>query len=427
MKKVLIISYYWPPSGGSGVQRWLKFVKYLPAFGFEPHVLIPSNPTYPQVDPSLQKDIPASLKLLKVPIIEPYEWFARLTGIEKKQATQASAIQNIRNNTWKSKLALWIRSNLFIPDARMLWIRPATRALKKYLQKNKIDRIISSGPPHSTHLIALRVKRVMPHIQWFADFRDPWTNIDFYSDLSLTRLADRRHKKLEKTVLQTADRVIAVGNQMAAEMAAISGRKIDVITNGFDPDDFPKNSLPVDEQISLTHLGSLGKSRNPQVLWKALSKLKIENPDKFSHIRVRLIGNVDASVFEAASKEGILDCVEHLPYVDHHEIASYLGRSNLLLLMVNDAPNAKGIVTGKAFEYLASGRPIICLGPKEGDLSNILQTAGQTEPFDANDSEALYRYLLHYQTQSTSISSASLQYSRKELTGKLVEIIQDKI
>ncbi len=426
MKKLLIISYYWPPSGGSGVQRWLKFVKYLPEYGFEPHVLIPSNPTYPQLDPSLLKDIPGSVKVLKVPISEPYEWFARITGIDKKQATQASAIQNIHSSSWKSKLALWIRSNLFIPDARMLWIRPAARALRKYLQENHIDRIISSGPPHSTHLIALRIKRTMPHIQWFADFRDPWTNIDFYRDLSLTQLADRRHKKLEKTVLQTADRVIAVGNQMASELSEIAGRNIDVITNGFDTDDFPEKKIPIDDEISLTHLGSLGKTRNPHVLWKALSKLKTENPARFAQIRVRLIGNVDASVFEAASIEDIQECVEHIDYVDHHEIANYLGRSNLLLLIVNEAPNAKGIVTGKAFEYLASGRPIVCLGPREGDLSNILQSSGQATPFDADDTEALYFYLSTYQTQPTIVSPASLQYSRRELTGKLAGLIHEK-
>ena len=230
MKKVLIISYYWPPSGGAGVQRWLKFVKYLPQFGIQPHVYTPSNPEAPAQDESLQKDIPSEAVIVQQPIFEPYSFYKKFTG--KKGNINAGFLSEDKDSRQKftEKMSIWVRGNLFIPDARVMWVKPSIKFLTKYIKENEIEVVISSGPPHSMHLIAMELKRKL-NIKWIADFRDPWTNIDFYKDLMLTNWADKKHHRLEKEVLQKADEIITIGKTIASELEIIRGKKVHVITN----------------------------------------------------------------------------------------------------------------------------------------------------------------------------------------------------
>ena len=190
MKRVLIITYYWPPSGGSGVQRWLKMSKYLPEYGWQPVIYTTENAEYPIVDPSLEKDVSPEAEVIRRPITEPYTFYKKFLGIKQEETVKVGFTQEEKKKkSWKSGLSMWIRGNLFIPDARRWWVKPSVKYLKKYLQEHPVDAIISTGPPHSMHLIAMKLKEATG-LPWIADFRDPWTEIDYYQDLHLTRRSD---------------------------------------------------------------------------------------------------------------------------------------------------------------------------------------------------------------------------------------------
>jgi hypothetical protein len=258
MPKVLIITYYWPPAGSSGVQRWLKFVKYLREFGWEPVVYTAENPEVPSCDDSLGNDIPEDIEIIRKHVPEPYRIYKKLTGNNKlgfgftTQHTQKSSLIN--------RLAIWIRGNLFIPDARMLWINPSVRTLSKYLKVNQIDIIVSSGPPHSLHLIALKLKKRF-NLPWVADFRDPWTGIYYYSSLKLTSLAHYLQRRLELKVLRNANINIVVSKSMANEFKQKGISNVEVITNGYDSLDYNRFT-PTDLNFTLVHIGTIPPNSN---------------------------------------------------------------------------------------------------------------------------------------------------------------------
>ena len=264
MPKVLIITYYWPPSGGGGVQRWLKFVKYLPEFGWQPVVYTPENPESPAEDHSLLNDIPEQAVIVKKTIWEPYRVYKKFTGKGSDAKINTGFLTEEKSNSLLEKISVFIRGNLFIPDARKFWINPSIRFLKKYLKDHPVDVIISTGPPHSMHLIALGLKKYFP-IPWIADFRDPWTHIDFYDQLMLTRSSDRKHKKLEKTVLSKAEKVIAVGKQLGEELVSLGATDLTVLRNGHDIEEH-ENSV-MDKKFSILHAGSMNNDRNHPVFW----------------------------------------------------------------------------------------------------------------------------------------------------------------
>ena len=260
MKRVLIITYYWIPSGGAGVQRWVKFTKYLREFGWEPIIYTPQNPEYPSEDYSFQKDIPSDIQVIKTPIWEPYNIYRNIFG-KKGQKINAGFISEDKKSGKKEKLSIWIRGNFLIPDPRRFWVKPSVRYLKKFIEENKIDAVISTGPPHSMHLIALGLKKLLPKLTWLADFRDPWTNIDFYRELNLTKISDSIHRKLEKEVIQSADCVTVVSNEMVKEYSEFNPNCLQLLTNGFDADDINLDEIKLDDKFSLAHIGdSLDKT-----------------------------------------------------------------------------------------------------------------------------------------------------------------------
>ncbi len=268
LRKVLIITYYWPPSGGAGVQRWLKFSKYLHEYGWEPIIYTPENPEAPSQDFTLLKEIPKGITIIKTPIWEPYEFYKKLVGMKKGEKVNAGFLNEKKKPALAEGFSTWIRGNFFIPDARKFWIKPSVKYLNNYLKQNPVDAIISTGPPHSMHLIALGVKKKL-NIPWLADFRDPWTDIDFYHHLRLTKWADKKHKRLELSVLKNADIVTTVSNNWGKDLEKIYSRKVDIVTNGFDPEDFAAANQTLDTMFTLTHIGSLNKDRNPGEIGRA--------------------------------------------------------------------------------------------------------------------------------------------------------------
>ena len=432
MKKVLILTYYWPPSGGAGVQRWLKFVKYLQGFNWEPIVYTASNGEIPEIDTSLEKDVPKNITILKTPIWEPYSAYKALIGQKKNEKINAAFLNESKKKSPLNNLAIWIRGNFFIPDARKFWIKPSIAYLSDYISKNKIDAIISSGPPHSMHLIAKGLKKKFPQIKWVADFRDPWTNIDFYADLKLTKWADAKHKRLEKEVLNECDTAISIGNGMNTEFQSINNSpsqlsKFYVITNGFDDDDLLKTQVEKDKKFSIAHIGTLVKSRNPEGLWRVLKELTIANKAFKDALEIKLVGKLDIAVKESIEKHNLWQFVRKIDYLPHSEVIAEQQRSKVNLLLVNQTQNAKGILTGKFFEYLSAGAPILAIGPVDGDLAQILNETQAGYISDFNDETTLQKNILSlFENQHiTRYEAAIKNYSRKNLTKKLSEILND--
>lgn len=427
MKKVLIITYYWPPSGGAGVQRWLKFAKYLPEFGYQPIIYTPENPEFPALDESLLEDIPEGIEVLKQPIWEPYNWYRQFLG-QKDKKIGAGFVSEKKEPGLLHKVSVWVRGNFFIPDARKFWIKPSVNYLSKYLEENPVDAIVSTGPPHSMHLIALQLKNRL-NVKWIADFRDPWTNIDFYNELMLSQRADKKHHQLENEVLATADRVVTIGYTMTEEMKSLGAKYVETITNGFDEDDFPETEVELDEEFSISHIGTFSPSRNHPKFWQAIAELKAENPAFASAFKLRTVGVVDHQVASSIEKYGLSENWERIQYVSHSEVLKYQRSSKVLLVSINNTPNATGILPGKFFEYLASGRPILAVGPKKSDIGTVLSKTQAGIIVERDDLAEIKQAILSLfeEKQDLRRDEAEIaKFSRKGLAGRLVEIISSQ-
>lgn len=350
MKKVLIITYYWPPTGGAGVQRWLKFSKYFRKFGWEPIIYTPSNPDFPINDDTLLKDIPVDLTVLKTQITEPYDIYRKIMRKKKTETVNQGFLSEGKENTLLQSAMIWVRGNFFIPDARKFWIKPSVSYLSDYIKQNKIDAVISTGPPHSMHLIAMGLKQKF-NIPWIADFRDPWTQIDFYSQLKLSSWADNKHKKLERQVLSQANKVVTVSPTCGTDLEKLGNRKVDVITNGFDTDDFKFNSdLKMLHGFLFHHIGALNKDRNPYTLWKVLGNLCKEHADLKKDLVIKFTGKTDAIAFESLKQNGIIDNAQKTDYLPHSEVVKLMTQSPVLLLPLNNTPNNAGVLSGKLLD-----------------------------------------------------------------------------
>lgn len=422
-KKVLIITYYWIPSGGPGVQRWLKFVKYLPEFEVEPIVYIPENPTYPIIDENLKEDF-ANLTILKQKIREPYR-VASLFSKKKTQTISSGIIPKKKNQSFLERLLLYIRGNFFIPDARVLWVKPSIKFLEKYIQENKIETVITTGPPHSLHLIGLGLQKKL-NIKWIADFRDPWTSIVYHKDLKLSAKSEKKHKELERKVLQSANQIVVTSPSTKAEFEQITPQPIEVITNGYDIEKIEKQ--PLDQKFSLAHIGSFLSERNPRTLWKALRELINENQDFKKDFELKLIGIVSQEVLNAIKEFKLEKYVNNLGYLSHLQSVKEQRKSQVLLLIESDSYQTKAILPGKLFEYMVSGRPILAIANDESDIKDIIVSTNTGVFFDYSEKDRLKESILNYyrQYKENNLKSHPIglqQYSRKNLTKKLSEIL----
>ena len=422
--KVLIITYYWVPAGGSGVQRWLKFVKYLRDFNIEPVVFTADEASYPIIDNSLTNEVPNNIKVLKNKIWEPNDL---LSIFQKKEAKTSAGFLN-PNPSFFGKVMQYIRANYFIPDARKFWIKPSVKKIKKYLENNPVDAIITTGPPHSVHLIGLHLKKELG-VKWIADFRDPWTDIDYFHQLPLTQKAKEKHHQLEKEVLQKADATLVVGKAMQQNYQKFSDT-IHVVTNGFDTDEKSESKPVLDIKFSITHIGLMNADRNPKVLWKILSELSTENPDFANDFEIKLIGSIADEVTNELDFYQFKNVVK-IPNVPHAEVQNYQKSTQVLLLAINKVPSAKGIITGKIFEYLQAKRPILAIGPEDGDLAEILKNTNAGAIVDFDDAVKMKKNIIdlyqRYKVGNLTVNSKNIEkYHRKEVT-KQVSVILKKV
>ena len=431
MKRALIITYYWPPSGGSGVQRWLKFSKYLPYYDWQPVIYTPENPEHPVIDESLEKDIPEEAVVIKQKIFEPYGFFRKMVGLKKDHKIHSSEFLNYKEKNLSWKFSIWIRGNLFIPDPRVFWIRPSVKFLSEYLERNHIDVVITTGPPFSIHLIGKKLKE-KKNLKWIADFRDPWSQIDYLKEMKLTGLAKRRHRKLEKDVLTSADRVTTVSPTLAYRLEKLSGRHVDVLYNGYDPEDIP-DPVPVeDDKFRIIYSGTMSKFQVPVEFFRALDRLCEENETMKRDLRIEFYGSIDPAVEDKIkSFRNIGSSYHHGKYLPHKEILKRYRKASLLLLILNDTENAKLIMPAKGYEYMASGRPILLLGPDDSDIAKVLRNTGAGLIAGFNERKEIESCIEeiydHKKAGLTDYNRRAVEkFSRKNLTGELVELI-DKI
>jgi len=421
-RRVLIIAYYWPPAGGSGVQRFLKFVKYLRLYGWEPVVYVPANADYPVLDEKLFKDIPEGIEVLKQPIWEPFTLYKVFTGKGKNAKMSINLTTHDKKPGFKENLALWVRGNLFIPDAKAFWIKPSVKFLTEYLQQNPVEVMVTTAPPPSLQLIGLALQKKL-NLPWVADFRDPWTDIDYYADLKLSSWADSKQKSLEKQVLTAADVVVSVGPTMNEMFAKKVARDYEVITNGYDEADL-QTSVPLSPKFTLLHIGVLLRGRNHPFLWKVLGELCKENAAFATDLEIKLIGQLDYKVNEQLELNELLPMATLGSHIPHDEAVREQQAAQVNMLFIDNIPTAKHTLTGKFFEYMMAARPILCIGPEDGDAAAIINQT-KTGKVVGFDKEAQLRaVLLDFYTQfkagNLHINGGdTTQFSRKSLTGKL--------
>ena len=423
-KKVLIITYYWPPAGGPGVQRWLKFIKYLPEFDIEPIVYIPKNPNYPIIDESLVDEIPYDLTIIRQPIVEPYKLASKISK-GQSQIISKGIIPDTKKQSVMERLMLFVRGNFFIPDARKKWVKPSVNYLSTYIRDYNIDTIITTGPPHSLHLIGEQLKSRLD-IKWIADFRDPWTTIGYHKKLKLLPMAKKKHKFLESKVLNAANTIVVTSNNTKQNFLSLTEKPIEVITNGYDYESV--GNVELDAKFSLAHIGSLLSDRNPEVLWKVLEELMTNNKIFASMLQLNFVGAVSKDVLRSLEEHKLSQYVNLIGYVPHAEAVKHQRKSQILLLIEIDSEETKCIIPGKLFEYMVSNRPILAIGPEGSDVHDILRTTNTGNYFLYSDHDAIKEAILDmFQAfRSSELKSNGIglqQYSRKSLTKKLAELI----
>ena len=390
MKKVLIITYYWPPTGGSGVQRWVKFSKYLPQFGWQPVIYTPENPEMTSIDKTLEEDVPNEAVVIKRHITEFYSLYRILRGGKSATGQEVNPINN-QKKTFKQKLMLFLRGNLFIPDPRVTWVRPSVRFLKKYLKEHPVDAIVSTGPPQSMHLIARQLSKAT-NIPWVADFRDLWTKMFYFKHLCLCKWAEKKHHRLEQEVLDDATVVVAVSPLVQEEFQTMTDTPVELITNGFDADDFDQVVEP-DGYFNITHTGLFASDGNPEVLWLALAEKCQSDPDFDKLLRIRLVGKTDKEIIDSINAAGLGKHLINLGYQYHNIAVREQKNASLLILPLRKEPEYRATLPGKLFEYLASMNPILGIGQTDGAMARIVNQTGAGVVFGWEDKASVAAYL----------------------------------
>lgn len=424
-KKVLIISYYWPPSGGAGVQRWVKFCKYLPQFKIDPIVLTVNDGTYPLIDETLVDEVPKELEVYRSKAFEPYSIFGKLLGKDSQAVSTPSTAFNTENESWLKKIGVWIRANLFIPDARVGWIPSATSLAGKIIKEHQIDTIISTGPPNSTHLIGTSLKKKHPNIKWVMDMRDPWTEIFYNKSLPRTEIASKIDVFFEKRALGLADEVVVVSEGMSKLQFTIKNRNYSVIPNGFDHTDFLK-ATKTNPKFTIKYIGSMTSTAIPYSFFEALKKIPV---DIRSKIEVNLIGSINSKVHEIIREHGLNDVISISDYIPHLEAKKEMQSADILLLVIPESEDNELIITGKLFDYIGSQTPILLIGPKNGDAANIIQKYRLGICYEYEDTKGLYDALksilngeeIEYQQWKKPLKEHP--FSRFSLTAKLAEVL----
>ena len=406
------------------MQRWLKFAKYLPEAGWEPVIFTPENPDFDLKDETLEQDISSQLEVIKFPIWEPYQLFSKIKG---KSKTHPGRLLEQKDRGFLEKSAIWMRANLLVPDPRVFWVKPSVKFLTDLVKSGQFQAIITTGPPHSLHLIGLELKR-KTGIFWLADFRDPWSQWEFLDTLPMSFLVRKKHENLEQSVLKTADVITTISPTFQRDLNKIAGREIKLLTNGYDPSDIPQDFKPREKTAGHMHLvysGIIDSIRNPMHILEAM---KIEFSEKNEDVKMTFVGNVSESVREFVQTDSWLSARVHFAgYVSHREVFGFYEHADALVLILTDTKNAQGNIPGKLFEYLATGIPVLALGDPKGDSATILHNSGSGSVIAHTDSDAIRKRLREvFESDKRDTGSGNLEkYSRKNLSIQLAKILDE--
>lgn len=485
MKRVLVITYYWPPAGGSGVQRWVKFAKFLPEEGWQPVIYTPLNPEISSVDETLLSDIPEGTEIIKTRIIEPYGAYRALMGSKsstdmksliadspERRAAKDDRARGARatggevnpisggEKSFKQKLSLFIRGNFFIPDPRVWWVKPSVRFLKKYLKEHPVDVIVTTGPPQSMHLIGQKLSAATG-VPWIPDFRDPWTKMFYFKHLHLTNASDKKHLRMEQKVLDDAAAVIAVSPFVQRDFQAQTATPVHLITNGFDEDDFtatggkltvtgddsnhtgalpdasdresPSGSVcseSLSEAFTITHTGLFAADGNPETLWDVLEEMCRHTEGFSESLQIRLAGKVDSEITASLQRRG-LPFIQ-LGYLSHAEAVREQQSAWTLILPLRQDPEYRKVLPGKIFEYMASRRPVLGIGQEDGAAAELLRQTGAGVMCSWDSKEATRAAIeKHWQSfrsgDRSAVNSRISCFERRALTHSLAELLNETV
>ena len=420
MKKVLIITYYWPPSGGSGVQRWLKFVKYFRDFGIEPIILTvdPNDATFPFRDESLLDDVPIGIEIHHTKAKSPFGLYSKIRG---KKVPQSGFSEESKPGLL-DHIVRFLRGNFFIPDARIGWNKFAYDKAVELIKKNNLKTIITTSPPHSTQLIGTKLKQTFD-LTWIADLRDPWTEIYYNKKLYRTPFAKKKDYKLEQACLKNADKIFVVSEDIKRNFAVNRREiidKIHVIPNGFDESDFSNlKSFDSSNSKTISYVGNIGELYPTDGFLEAFSTLIQKEKDW----KLQFVGNCSGNVKRKVESLQLSQNVEFIPYVNHSEAINYMTNATILLLIIPKIENNKGILTGKLFEYIASCKPILNIGPKDGDAAEILKENAISITLNQNEKEEMLNFILNTPKNSKVQTISESRFSRRNLTYRVSKLI----
>ena len=433
MKKVLIITYYWPPAGGIGVLRCLKIAKYLRDNGWEPVIFTSTASEYEFLDDRNHTDVPENLEVHRIKGFNPTALFKRISGRAAEKPLLDIIANSSRSNNLIDNIGIWIRGNFFIPDARMFWAKPAEKAIRDWLMTNQCDALFSDGPPHTNTLVALKIANAFD-IPWLADFQDPWTQADYYAHMKITPWAHKVHRKWESRALERANFICIASPSWADDLKALGRNDAEVLYYGYDEADF-ENYEPIHNTgLTIFHGGLLGKDRRPRPLIDALSNLKETIIEQRGHLEIRLAGSVDQAVIDDFENAGLGGHLNILGLIPRQEVLAEMAKASILLLPINDAPNAKGRIPGKLFEMVRSKKPIIALGQRNGDVAQILSATGAGETFEYDDSKEVQQYISDFISnhpramQESTLLAIDFSNERltKQVSGWLDAIVSNK-
>lgn len=434
MNKVLVITYYWPPAGGSGVQRWMYFCRYLKDFGITPIVITvdENKASYRYKDYSFNKLV-EGIEVHRTNTFELLKLYSRMVSGKKDSAIPIGFAGESNPGIFQ-KISRYIRGNFFIPDARIGWVKYAYKKAEEIIIKEKIKLVITNGTPHSTHLAGEKIKNKFPEIKWIADFRDPWTELHYNKFLYRTKRSLRRDAMLEKRILNGADMLLTVGPSMKKHLVSkgnISSEKVNYIYNGYDENDFRNTFITKNPDLFIiSHIGMLSESQPITVFLNALKIFFDKKHPVCSKIVFRLIGNVSPAITEETKKMLPDMSFESIRYVPKEQAVSYMLESDLLLNSLAEMENSELLISGKLMEYIASGRPILCLGNPSGDAANLLNEFENCGVFDRKNVSPIAVFLeTIFDSRINKVTFASnekkiKQYSRYETTRLLAELIK---
>lgn len=433
--KILLLTYYWPPAGGPGVQRMVKFAKYFPENNFIPFVLTAKNADYPVLDKSLHKEIEFIDKVFKAWILEPFGLFKRFMGLKKGDSFDASTHFSKNKVSRKKQFSDWVRANLFIPDAKMLWIPVAFFKALYVIKKYNIKYLLTTSPPYTTAVVGLLLKFFMPRLKWVMDCRDPW---GVYLDKEAqSKIADRINRSLEKKCLKRSDRITlawpGIENRLFEDTNIDISHKSHWIPNGHEfESEFSTNTNQKNKRFTITYSGSFYSRRYPEKFVDAVGKIFEQEQKLKELILFRIIGRIDPDVLEKLNNVWGKDNVEYLSYMPHNQLVGQLKKTDALWLAMDDLPEAKLIIGGKTYEYIGLQKPIIACLPENSQSEKLLKetaTGCRVDPENVSELKAMLKEWINKWQKGEEIISPNTsiisRYHRRSITSRLSKLIRE--